>query len=250
MPAPTYTRIDRTANPNDLLTTERAAEALGWTVNYFNIARTTGHLDLAPAVRRGPRNFYLRGDLFNAVDQLVAAREQTPCRIPGCTLKGRAGRDNLCAQHRTLVQIKGSADGVSGHPNLRKAHAPVERFKSFVRENVDGCHEWCGTIANGYGLFWVDRRPVRAHQAAFELVMERGVNAGFELDHQCENRRCVRLGEGHVVEATPEENRARALRTYYARKAAAQAAAEQQPAATVTRLWYTPADPAEYEQAA
>jgi len=55
-----------------------------------------------------------------------------------------------------------------------------------------GCWEWIGTRRReGYGLFYVDKRQVRAHRHSWE--MENGpIPDGLSVLHECDHPWCVR----------------------------------------------------------
>ncbi len=250
MPAPRFTSIDRTGNPSDLLTTEECAQLLGWTVGYLRVARSTGVIQLDPVARKSSRSYFRRADIIAVADARAAARTTAPCAIPQCGRTGRVSRDGLCSGHATQVRVRGTREGLQGPPPRLTGVPVTERIRASVRRDATGCDIWCGPSTAGYSAIPDGGRVRRAHVVAFELAMGRPVRAGMELDHECEQKLCVRVGPGHVVEATHAQNIARRSASYFAGKAAAQAAAEQQPAATVTRLWYTPADQSAYEQAA
>jgi hypothetical protein len=74
-----------------------------------------------------------------------------------------------------------------------------------------GCWIWIGSKdKDGYGKFQVSipgenrQRYVRAHAFAFELVHGRSPNP--QALHDCDNRLCVRVSNGHVKEGTQSEN--------------------------------------------
>ena len=66
----------------------------------------------------------------------------------------------------------------------------VAQFWSFVLKTED-CWMWLGTVREGYGRFWVDGHHVAAH--AFAFVISGGtIPEGYEPDHLCRNKLCVR----------------------------------------------------------
>jgi len=219
----TIRNIDRTGNPLDLLTTEEAAAVLGVSARYFTTRRSSGALSLKPAETRGSKNYFARCDVWAAAEATAAGRVSGPCAIPGCTRRGRVSRDGLCLDHRAIVEQNGTRDGLRGTPPSRPSSlTTLERFETYVsRGTGTSCDVWGGSRSgSGYGTFRLDRtRP--AHVVAFELENGRPVRAGYEIDHRCENELCVRVGDGHVVEATHAENVERRTASYWARKAAA-----------------------------
>ncbi len=67
----------------------------------------------------------------------------------------------------------------------------IEKFLERVEpEPNSGCWLWIGHVNdNGYGLFHLNGRNVRAHRFAYEHY--RGpVPEGLDLDHLCRNRAC------------------------------------------------------------
>lgn len=67
-----------------------------------------------------------------------------------------------------------------------------------------GCWIWTGSLStDGYGRFRCERRSWLAHRWLYESV-HGPVPRGFELDHTCRNRRCVR--PSHLDPVTHREN--------------------------------------------
>ena len=69
------------------------------------------------------------------------------------------------------------------------------------------CWVWlANTNDKGYGTFWIGpprRGHVKAHRFAYETEIG-PVPAGFELDHLCRNRACVR--PSHLEPVSHREN--------------------------------------------
>jgi hypothetical protein len=92
-----------------------------------------------------------------------------------------------------------------------------DRFMSHVQPDGD-CLMWTGPVnGQGYGIFVVDHRNLRAHRYAYEHLAG-PIPAGLPLDHTCHNgdltcrggvtcrhRRCVRV-DGHLEPVTHAEN--------------------------------------------
>lgn len=82
--------------------------------------------------------------------------------------------------------------------------APQTRFWSKVDRESSACWLWRGTInTDGYGTFYYDRRVVKAHRYAYELLRD-AIPPGLELDHLCRNRTCV--NPTHLEPVTRREN--------------------------------------------
>lgn len=83
----------------------------------------------------------------------------------------------------------------------------AERFREYVERADSGCWLWTGvTNSQGYGYFWDGDRMVRAHRWAYEHEVG-PIPDGFELDHLCSTRTCVRVD--HLEAVTHAENVAR-----------------------------------------
>lgn len=82
----------------------------------------------------------------------------------------------------------------------------LSRFFSKIKQSDNGCYEWTAATTDGYGMFNLDGRIVRAHQMI--LVMN-----GFtelkekEIDHLCRNRKCLNIAHLEIV--SPRENNMR-----------------------------------------
>lgn len=91
---------------------------------------------------------------------------------------------------------------------MRKATA-LERFRAKVAEpDENGCMIWtAGKCHRGYGNFTMNGRLVKAHRAAYELLVG-PIPPGLQLDHTCRVKACV--NPKHLEPVTGSENMRRA----------------------------------------
>lgn len=81
----------------------------------------------------------------------------------------------------------------------------IETFWLNVEESPD-CWEWTGTLnEKGYPKYGIRGRNYKAHRISFAI--EYGETTDLEIDHICENRKCVR--PDHLEEVTTSENNRR-----------------------------------------
>src|SRR5262245_9652961 len=77
----------------------------------------------------------------------------------------------------------------------------------YVIHVVTGCWEWLAAInRGGYGYLWLDGRHQLAHRVFYEAHYG-PVPDRLEVDHLCENTRCV--NPDHLEAVTGEENNRR-----------------------------------------
>lgn len=215
----------REGSAADLLYAPEAAAILGITVTTFEVGRATGYAP-TPCGKDGVKLVFRRGDLWSWLDQHEAGRVKVACEIPGCNRPGTIGAGRLCPEHGRRAAVRGTRDGLLPIPPRPLTMSETARFASHTEPDPTGCVVWVGSDAgnSGYGKAHLAGHPQQAHRVGFFLAHGRMPGAGMELDHECLNRLCVRVGAGHVVEVTRTENTARKLERLRARKAAQQAA--------------------------
>lgn len=93
----------------------------------------------------------------------------------------------------------------------RENYTPREQVAFRVRfETSDGCWIWRGSVNQlGYGLFYYRGRQHGAHRIAWELATGQSIPDGYEVDHTCRVRDCVR--PAHLEAVSKPENIARRL---------------------------------------
>lgn len=90
-------------------------------------------------------------------------------------------------------------------------YAEQRRFWCRVKPSYTGCWLWVGgTRTNGYGMFAVKNgtrwTQTTAHRFAYQVCVG-AIPDGFEVDHLCRRRNCVR--PEHLEAVTVAENRRR-----------------------------------------
>lgn len=76
----------------------------------------------------------------------------------------------------------------------------------YIVNTTTGCWEWQRAITNGYGYMNIAGKTTMAHRFYYEMHRET-IPDGLEIDHLCENRRCV--NPDHLEVVTHQENQRR-----------------------------------------
>lgn len=84
-----------------------------------------------------------------------------------------------------------------------------ERMEQKI-DKTEECWEWTGARnERGYSNVWVNGKCRRAYRVYYELVVGE-IEAGYELDHLCENTACIR--PSHLEPVSHRENITRHFR--------------------------------------
>jgi hypothetical protein len=126
---------------------------------------------------------------------MKTGRMKTACSVEGCgrPTKGRG----WCSLHYQRWRHHGDPLGQS--PSRGDL---LNRLSNRMLVG-DGCWDWTGSKAKGYGVLRWDGRPQPVHRLVYELF--RGpIPDGLDLDHLCRRPSCVR--PGHLEPVTRSEN--------------------------------------------
>ena len=86
--------------------------------------------------------------------------------------------------------------------NIRFSRGDVVRFEKFYSK-TDGCWEWTGGTACGYGNFSIKSKSIRAHRFSYAAYKGK-LKDGMVVMHECDN--CVCVNPAHLRQATQSEN--------------------------------------------
>lgn len=99
----------------------------------------------------------------------------------------------LCQGHYSRWRRTGRLD--EGRPLVPRGTPPLERFWLHVRKlpGEDACWIWTGHADDdGYGRWaWPGEAPTGAHRSAYRMAVG-PIPDGWEVDHSCRTRACVR----------------------------------------------------------
>jgi len=122
------------------------------------------------------------------------------CVVDGCELPGTPRGTGYCYKHYRRYYRHGDPTVTS-----RIVGDDIARFESYLASGPDGCWNWTGLLnADGYAVMLVGDLPTAsAHRWAYRHFVGDLVE-GLEIDHLCNNRRCV--NPWHLEQVTHEEN--------------------------------------------
>ena len=93
-------------------------------------------------------------------------------------------------------------------PRLNYVRTAETKFQrelrlALARHDWESCWGWPHAKLNGYGFVRIDKRPLRVHRVAYELLVG-PIPDGMCLDHLCRNRAC--FNPKHLEVVTRGEN--------------------------------------------
>jgi len=117
------------------------------------------------------------------------------CSVDGCD---RAKRTRgWCSAHYTQWHRTGVIP--------TRPFTDAARFYTYVdKRGPDECWTWTGTVKkHGYGQFWFNGKPDRAHRVSYTLSNGE-IPAGLLIRHACDNKLCV--NPTHLLTGTVKDN--------------------------------------------
>ncbi|MGW9268361.1 HNH endonuclease [Microbacterium sp. NPDC055599] len=117
------------------------------------------------------------------------------CSVDGCDRDRRTR--GWCSSHYTQWRNTGVIP--------TRPFTVVARFYRYVDKGSEQeCWPWLGTVKkNGYGQFWFNGKPDRAHRVSYELTNGE-IPEGMLIRHTCDNKRCV--NPAHLITGTARDN--------------------------------------------
>ena len=136
--------------------------------------------------------------LQEIADYYGCSRETVSSRIKEFSIPARSRKQTL--QTQRAREKMSSIMSIIKHRGYDDA---LKRFneKSIVIDN--GCWEWQGRTAKGYGIFSCLGRQIQTHIFSYNHF-KGPVPEGLHLDHLCRNRKCA--NPEHLEPVTPGEN--------------------------------------------
>lgn len=137
----------------------------------------------------------------------MSARKKLPftpgalCRVDSCERPLGNRATGLCKQHRDRMNRRPDSD-VNRPINSPKLTL-ADKFWMRV-EKADGCWNWTWSVqSKGYGTIAHNGKQHLAHRVSYEMAYGE-IPAGAEVDHSCNNTRCVR--PDHLRVASRKQN--------------------------------------------
>lgn len=195
---------------------DRKAVARGWCNTHYSRWRLTGTTDdpVKPqsaycevngcdraATKRRMCDKHYRRLLHTGTTEIEHeyGAPKPPCIVEGCELPGTPRGTGLCYKHYRRQYRHGDVMATS-----RVVGDDVARFESYLSEGPNGCWNWRGLLTkDGYGVMASDLPTSSAHRWAYRHFVGELIN-GLEIDHTCNNRRCV--NPWHLDQVTHDEN--------------------------------------------
>ena len=155
--------------------------------------------------RRGDRSF-----------SIAEPKPRGPKRSPGCSIEGCEGSVvgwGWCRKHYSRWKRTGDPLGLRRWlPSEIRFWRQVDKDGAVpsIRPDLGECWLWTGSLTKtGYALFQLGSKVRQSvHRYAYELQVG-PIPFGYDVDHLCFVRHCVR--GSHLEAVTPAENRRRAL---------------------------------------
>lgn len=90
-----------------------------------------------------------------------------------------------------------------------KTLEPIQRFQPKIKiDPLTFCWEWiAGKFRQGYGMFHLNGKDIGAHRFAYEYWKGKIPNE-LEIDHLCNNKKCVNPSHLEIVTHLENMNRA------------------------------------------
>lgn len=160
-----------------------------------------------PVDFRGMCEMHYRRELrAGRIERVV--RTVAPCAIDGCEKSSR--RKGWCHTHYMRWREHGHVEDTRRVPIV--GESPEALFELLV-ERTESCWNWTGALAKGYGRINCAGDKWLAHRWSYEHHVG-PIPEGLDIDHLCENTRCV--NPEHLEPVTGAEN----TRRYHERKRA------------------------------
>ncbi|TSD68108.1 HNH endonuclease signature motif containing protein [Aeromicrobium piscarium] len=135
-------------------------------------------------------------------------RTVAPCAVDGCDKPSR--RRGWCETHARRWYEHGHVEDTRRPPTF--GETALEVFEKQV-DRTETCWQWTGNVTGRYGRLSFKGADTQAHRWSYEHFVG-PIPDGLEIDHTCENTRCV--NPGHLEPVTGREN----VRRYHERKRA------------------------------